>query len=402
MSINTQLKPAASQKRSDAEEDAARRRYRDVLKVTLIGSAFDLLLGVAKIVGGIVSTSTALIADGVHSLSDLLTDFIVIYAAKHSHREADEEHPYGHGRIETLATVGLGIALFVVAGGIAWDAIISLFHPDHLWQPGVLALVIAILSIVIKEALFHYSMRIARKYRSNMLKANAWHSRTDAISSIIVVIGIVGSMAGLDYLDAIAAVGVAVMIAKISWDLVWHSVRELIDTGLEPDRIDAIRESILQVSGVRALHILRTRRMGGDALVDVHIQVAPTISVSEGHHISETVRERVIDEIDEVADVMVHIDPEDDETAAPNVGLPLRGDLLRQLRQAWTGLPGAQQIRDEDVTLHYLDGRILVELVLQLDLLAKDPLASRQQIAAQFETAARTVGKIKRIQIYFA
>lgn len=402
MNNNPQSQAASAPAESQVEDDAVRRRYRDVLKVTLIGSAFDLILGIVKIIGGIVSTSTALIADGVHSLSDLLTDFIVIYAAKHSHREADEEHPYGHGRIETLATVGLGLALFAVAAGIAWDAIDGLFHPDNLWQPGMLALVIACLSIVVKEGLYHYSMRIARKYRSNMLKANAWHSRTDAISSIIVVIGILGSMAGLHYLDAIAAVGVAVMIAKISWDLIWHSARELIDTGLEPERIEAIRESILQVGGVRALHILRTRRMGGDALVDVHIQVAPTISVSEGHHISETVRERVIDEIDEVADVMVHIDPEDDETAAPNLGLPLRTDILQQLRKAWLELPGADNIRDDDVTLHYLDGRVEVDLVLDLDLLGKDPLASRQQIAAQFESAARVVSKIRRVQIYFA
>jgi cation diffusion facilitator family transporter len=402
MEHNTHHHPATMRPPNDSTNEAAKLRYREVLKVTLIGSAFDLILGIAKIVGGFISTSTALIADGVHSLSDLFTDFIVIYAAKHSHREADAEHPYGHGRIETLATVALGLSLMAVAIGIAWDAVSRLFHPDRLWHPGVLALVLASLSIVVKEGLYHYSMGIARKYRSNMLKANAWHSRTDAISSVIVVIGILGSMAGLNYLDAIAAIGVAFMIVKISWDLTWHSVRELIDTGLEPERIAAIRESILHVDGVKALHILRTRRMGGDALVDVHIQVAPTISVSEGHHISETVRQQVIQEIDEVADVMVHIDPEDDESAAPNIGLPLRSTILQQLKQAWSGIEGADSIRDEDVTLHYLNGKIQVELVLHLALLAKDPLASRQQITAQFESAAQTVKNIKRIQIYFA
>ena len=402
MEHETHQHPVTMQPPEGAASTAAQRRYREVLKVTLIGSAFDFILGVVKIVGGFMSTSTALIADGVHSLSDLFTDFIVIYAAKHSHREADAEHPYGHGRIETLATVALGLALMVVAVGIAWDAVTRLFHPDRLWQPGVLALVLASMSIVVKEALYHYSMRIARKYRSNMLKANAWHSRTDAISSVIVVIGIVGSMAGLHYLDAIAAIGVAFMIVKISSELTWHSVRELIDTGLEPERIEAIRESILNVDGVKALHILRTRRMGGDALVDVHIQVSPTISVSEGHHISETVRAKVIQEIDEVADVMVHIDPEDDEVAAPNVGLPLRSTILEQLKQAWSGIEGFTAIRDDDITLHYLNGKIVVELVLDLERLEKDPLASREQIAAQFVSAAREVNYIKRIQIYFA
>lgn len=402
MGNSTQQHPVTMRPPTDAASEAAKERYRNVLRVTLIGSAFDLILGVAKIVGGFISTSTALIADGVHSLSDLFTDFIVIYAAKHSHREADAEHPYGHGRIETLATVALGLALLAVAVGISWDAITRLFQPDRLWHPGKLALVLASLSIVIKEALYHYSMTIARKYRSNMLKANAWHSRTDAISSVVVVVGVLGSMAGLNYLDAIAAVGVALMIAKISWDLTWHSVRELIDTGLEPERVQAIRESILHVDGVKALHILRTRRMGSDALVDVHIQVAPKISVSEGHHISETVRERVIKEIDEVADVMVHIDPEDDETAAPNIGLPLRKAILDNLKQAWTGLRGVEAIRDEDVTLHYLNGKIQVELVLPVEILAQDPLASREQIAAQFESAARGINNIKRVQVYFA
>jgi cation diffusion facilitator family transporter len=402
MTSNAPHHPATMRPPSDVASDAAKRRYREVLKVTLIGSLFDLVLGIAKIIGGFISTSTALIADGVHSLSDLFTDFIVIYAAKHSHREADAEHPYGHGRIETLATVVLGISLLTVAIGISWDAVTRLFQPDRLWHPGYLALVLAALSIFIKEGLYHYSMRIARKYRSNMLKANAWHSRTDAISSVIVVIGVAGSMAGLTYLDAIAAVGVAVMIAKISWDLIWHSVRELIDTGLEPERIEEIRESILHVDGVKALHILRTRRMGGDALVDVHIQVEPRISVSEGHHISEIVREQVIQEIDEVADVMVHIDPEDDETAAPNVGLPLRRAVLHQLQHAWRDIEGAAAVREEDITLHYLNGKIHVELVLSMDVLGKDPLASRQQVAAQFESAATTLDNIKRVQVYFA
>ena len=209
-------------------------RYKEVRKVTLIGSAVDLSLGVAKLIGGFIAQSQALIADGIHSLSDLATDFIVLYAAKHAHKDADAEHPYGHARFETLATVVLGVALIAVAIGIGIDAVDRLFHEERLLQPTKLALFIAVVSIIAKEIIYHYSMTIARKYRSEMLKANAWHSRTDAISSVIVVIGVLGSMAGLLYLDAIAAVGVAVMIAKIGWDLALQSLRELIDTGLEP------------------------------------------------------------------------------------------------------------------------------------------------------------------------
>ena len=363
-------------------------RYKEIRNVTLIGSVVDLSLGVAKIFGGFVASSQALIADGVHSLSDLATDIIVLYAAKHAHREADEEHPYGHGRIETLATVILGVGLVAVAVGIGIDAVDRLFNVERLLQPTILALYIALVSVVAKEFIYHYSMRIARKFRSDMLKANAWHSRTDAISSIIVAIGVVGSMSGLDYLDAIAAVFVAVMIAKIGWDLVFSSLRELIDTGLDPERVELIRNKINEVHGVKALHVLRTRRMGGDALVDVHIQVEPNLSVSEGHHISESVRERVMKDVEEVSDVMVHIDPEDDEVVAPSKHLPLRQDVLKQLKAAWSGIEGTSLIRDRDITLHYLEGKLRIDLVLPLTLLENEPLVTRDRIARQFDDLA--------------
>ncbi|MDH5444403.1 MAG: cation diffusion facilitator family transporter [Gammaproteobacteria bacterium] len=379
-------------------EEQRSDRYRATIKVTLIGSVIDLLLGVAKIVVGYLAHSAALIADGIHSLSDLGTDAIVLYAAKHSHVEADDEHPYGHGRIETVATVALGVALIAVAVGISYDAIDRLFHPEALWVPGMWALVVAAISIVAKEAIYHYTMHMAKKYRSNMLKANAWHSRSDAISSIIVVIGVAGAMAGLNYLDAVAAVGVALMVAKIGWDLAWHSLRELIDTGLEPERVEEIRKSILGVDGVKTLHILRTRLMGGEALVDVHIQVDPQLSVSEGHQISETVRHSLIKEYDEVSDVMVHIDPEDDEVHAPNAGLPLREKLLDQLNTAWAGIDESSQI--DDITLHYLEGKIDVELLLPLAVIAHDP-ARGEELTRRFDQIADSLSEIGQIKLRY-
>ncbi|MCK5640330.1 MAG: cation transporter, partial [Gammaproteobacteria bacterium] len=338
--------------------------YRATVKVTLIGAVLDLVLGVAKIVVGVISHSQALIADGVHSLSDLGTDIVVLYAAKHSHREADEDHPYGHGRIETVATVILGTALIAVAIGIGYDSVQRLFHPDELLQPGMLALIVAGVSVVSKEAIYHYTMRVAKRLRSNMLKANAWHSRSDAISSVVVMIGVGGTMAGLPYLDAIAAVLVSLMIIKIGWELAWHSVQELVDTGLDADRVEASREVIQTVDGVHELHMLRTRRMGADALVDVHIIVDPKISVSEGHYISETVRSQLIKQVEEVQDVLVHIDPEDDEKMAPSMGLPSRSEIKAALEACWKELPEAEQI--QRITLHYLDGKIWVEVVLPL------------------------------------
>ena len=374
-------------------------RYRETIKVTLIGSVVDLLLGVFKIQFGFLSQSQALIADGIHSLSDLATDAIVLYAAKHSHTEADEEHPYGHGRFETVATVGLGIALLVVAIGISIDATLRLFNPEKLLIPSMGALIVAAISIVSKEAIYHYTIHVARKYKSNMLRANAWHSRSDAISSVVVLVGVAGSMAGLWYLDAIAAIGVGLMIAKIGWDLAWHSIRELVDTGLDAERVEAIREIILAVDGVVSLHILRTRRMAGEALVDVHIQVAPHISVSEGHYVSETVRARIIKEIEEVTDVMVHIDPENDEVTPPNTGLPLRRKLMAQLEDQWRGLEAASRI--EEVTLHYLEGQIQVELKLPLAMLEGNAQASRDALQAQFTTVAEKLDDVSAITLSY-
>lgn len=375
------------------------RRYKDTIKVTLVGSAVDLVLGVAKIIIGFAAQSQALIADGVHSLSDLVTDFAVLYAAKHSHREADDAHPYGHGRIETVATVGLGIALIGVAFGIVIDATHRLFNPTTLFIPGTLALVIALISVLSKEAIYQYTMVIARRYRSNMLRANAWHSRSDAISSIIVVVGILGSMAGLVYLDAIAAIGVGIMIAKIGWDLSWHSLKELIDTGLEADRLEEITKLILDVDGVKTLHILRSRLMGADALIDVHIQVEPRISVSEGHYISETVRSKLIRGIEEVVDVMVHIDPEDDEDGPINTKLPLRKEMLKKLESAWSDVDVAKQI--ENITLHYLLGKVQIELLLPRAILHNAQPDAASAINKQFIQALADIEEISQVSVYF-
>ena len=337
-------------------------RYQDIRKVTLVGAVVDLVLGVAKIIVGVIASSQALIADGIHSLSDLATDFLVLFAAKHAHREADDEHPYGHGRIETVATVVLGVSLVVVAIGISYDAVRRLMAPELLLHPGWMALLVAVISVLSKELIYQYTARAARRLRSKMLHANAWHSRSDAISSIIVVIGVVATMLGYPSFDALAAVAVALMVAKIGWDLLWQSLQELIDTALDPERVEAIRETIMAVDGVRTCHMLRTRHSGSDALVDVHIQVDPALSVSEGHQIGEAVRWRLIKTIDDVSDVTVHIDPEDDELASSCKGLPLRDEVLRRLEQQWQHLDIGERL--DKVVVHYLNGKVHVEVFL--------------------------------------
>lgn len=338
-------------------------RYRQTIRITLIGSVIDFLLGVTKIFVGYTAHSQALIADGIHSLSDLGTDFVVLYAAKHAHAEADEEHPYGHGRIETLATVGLALALITVAAGICFDAIRRIMNPDHLLQPGFWAIAVALISVISKELIYRYTMKIAERHDSDMLRANAWHSRTDAISSIVVIIGVAGAMMGYPLLDSLAAIAVAAMIGKIGFDLVWRSSQELIDTALSPEDTETINHAISNVDGVLNQHQLRTRKSGGQALADVHIQVPPRISVSEGHQISETVRWSVIKAMPNMLDVTVHIDAEDDDEGPIGVRLPLRQALLESLQTLWEDHPAASDI--QDIRLHYLDGKIEVELYLE-------------------------------------
>jgi cation diffusion facilitator family transporter len=380
----------------DSATDSMDARYREVRKVTVVGGVVDLLLGIVKILVGTTANSQALIADGVHSLSDLATDFLVLFAAKHSHREADEEHPYGHGRIETVATVILGVALALVAIGICYDALQRMRDPELLAHPGMLALLVALVSVASKEIIYHYTVRVARRLRSNMLHANAWHSRSDAISSVIVVIGVAGTMYGFTYLDAIAAAAVGLMIAKIGWDLLWKSLQELIDTSLEEDKVAAIRKAILDVSGVRALHMLRTRRSGSDALVDVHILVDPGLSVSEGHMIGEHVRTQLIGAMDDVSDVTVHIDPEDDEVASPCSHLPLRDEVMRRLEKRWAKLHPKPDI--EKVVLHYLDGKVHVDIFVH-------PMdtdeAGRKKLAGTIRKTARKVDDIGNVEVYF-
>jgi len=360
-------------------------RYRETAKVTIAGGILDLILGVAKLVAGYFAYSQALIADGIHSLSDLATDGMVLYAARHSNAGPDAEHPYGHGRFETIATVGLAVALILVASGIAYGAVMRLFEPEVLPHPGIWALIVAALSIISKEWVYHYTMRVARRQRSEMLRANAWHSRTDAFSSVIVLIGVAGTMAGFSYLDALAAIGVALIIAHIGWGLGWDALKELADTSADQHLVESLRERIMDVGGVLGLHLLRTRHAGGQVLVDLHIVIDADISISEGHHISEVVRNRLLDEFEGVTDVTVHIDPEDDEYEAKTLGLPMRNEMLDRIQRQLDGIDGLDRI--EHFTLHYLAGKIRVEALMAFDQNSEPEIC--RQVEKRFQGALK-------------
>lgn len=367
-------------------------------RVTLVGAVVNGVLSLAKIIFGWLGNSAALVADGIHSLSDLASDGLVWYAARHSNKEADEDHPYGHGRIETLATAALGAILIGVGIALAVDAGGRIFNPSELKLPGMMALAVAAVSILSKEVLYHYTMHVARQQNSRLLKANAWHHRSDAVSSIVVFVGILGAMLGVAYLDAIAAVVVAVMIAGIGWELGSAAIRELIDTALEPETVERIREVIVEVDGVHSLHMLRTRRMGHEAMADVHILVDdPHFSVSEGHQISEAVRFKLLKEIDEITDVTVHIDPEDDEEAPICAGLPLRPRIEQELSEAWADIPLAKRIKR--LRLHYLNGKVEVDVLTT----PKDDaaLGELREQGERLREAAASLSYVGRVNIQF-
>ena len=378
--------------------DAAPERYAIIRRVTLVGAGVDLVLALGKIGGGFAAHSQSLVADGVHSLSDLVTDLLVLLAAKLARAKPDAEHPYGHERIETAATVALGVVLILIGAGIAFDAFRRLFHPEDLPIPAWWAMAIAAVSVGFKEGVYHYTMRAAKRFRSKLLEANAWHARSDAASSIVVIIGVGGTLLGLGYLDAIAAVIVAWMIGRMGYRIARQSVEELIDTGLDPGQVESIRAALMEVDGVRDLHMLRTRQMGPKSLVDVHILLDdPKLSVSEGHQISETARAELIRKFHDIEDVTVHIDPEDDEEMAQGRHLGLRGEVEARLRAAWADVPEAGSIRR--ITLHYLDGRIEVEVELPLELaLGSD---SPEPIRQRFEQAARKDPDVSGVRILF-
>ncbi len=377
-------------------EDLRLQQNRAKQRVTLAGALVNLLLAVGKVAAGFYGQSQALIVDGIHSFSDLATDALVFVTFRFAGHAADETHPYGHGRFETIASVALGLFLALLAGGIVWDAAQRLQGEAPLWHPNRWALYAAGVSILAKEAMYRYTIHVARKTRSRLLEANAWHHRSDAVSSMVVVIGIVGVLYGYHFADAVAAIVVGLMIAKIGLQLVIESAQELVDTALPARRVREIERAILSTEGVHSLHSLRTRRMAGEALVDVHIQVHPEISVSEGHAIADKVRDRLLQEFEEITDVTVHIDAERDVAQAP-MKLPLRGEVIRRLRQAWGTLPFAGRI--QRINLHYLGGKIHVEVYLPLDVISEAVPA--EKIIRQLRQAAKPFNFIGSVQVYF-
>ncbi len=339
-------------------------KIKDLQKTTIIGAIANVALALFKIVFGFFSNSQALLIDGVHSFSDLITDLLVIVVTKFSDDEPDKEHPYGHQRFETIGAMVIGAFLIAVAGGIAYNSAERVFS-NQLITPGWSAIFIAILSIASKEWLYRYTMKVATHTNSSILKANAWHHRTDSLSSIVVMIGLIGAYAGYNWLDPVAAVIVAVMIAKVGWDLAWNNIQELVDTAPPQDFIEKIEKIISEITEIKDVHKLRCRKAGANILLDLHIQVEPYISVSEGHQIGDCVTHRLLTQIDELIDVTVHVDPEEDEDKdlySDEIMLPLRSEIISILQDRWLNKYEFSIIKQ--INIHYTDKHVILEVIL--------------------------------------
>ncbi|HOY23974.1 MAG TPA: cation diffusion facilitator family transporter [Cellvibrio sp.] len=277
-------------------------------RTTLVSVVVNIVLSALQIVTGWLSGSQALIADGIHSLSDLVSDFVVLFAGHHSKAEPDADHHYGHYRYENAASLVLGVLLLAVGVGMLWSAINKMIHPTALVPVSSLALWVALIALVAKELLFRYMLAVAQRIRSSMLIANAWHARSDAASSLVVALGIGGSLLGYPLLDPIAALVVGLMVVKMGFSFAWNSLHDLMDRAADIEEIEKIRATILATPGIQGLHDLRTRKTGDLIIVDVHLEIRGDITVTEGHDIAVNARKNVMASLP-VLDVMTHVDP---------------------------------------------------------------------------------------------
>ncbi|HGJ5899887.1 cation diffusion facilitator family transporter [Arsenophonus apicola] len=296
------------EKHSYFVSDEQRIKFKAARKSTIVSIVVNFFLSLWQIIIGFLAHSQGLIADGLHSLSDLLADFVVLIANKHSHKQPDADHPYGHFRYENGASLVLGTILLVVGAGMVWKAIEKMLNPAEIPDVHIIALVVALLSLIVKEGLFRYMLAVANRVNSSMLVANAWHARSDAASSLVVAIGIVGSLCGIKIYDPIAALIVGALVIKMGYKFTYQAFNDLMDKGADEQTLAAIRKQLLAMEGVVDIHDLKTRKSGDYLLVDVHLEVNGLLTVEQGHQIAVSARKKLL-ENPAILNVMIHIDP---------------------------------------------------------------------------------------------
>lgn len=290
-------------------------RLKQINKVTIVGFFVNLLLTIAKVIAGIIGKSSAMVADGIHSLSDFATDIIVLVFVKYSSKDLDQDHKYGHGKFETFATMIIAFALLAVGIGIFWSGlnkVIAALKGEIIEQPGIIALYAALVSIVSKEALYWYTVNTGKKVNSQAVIANAWHHRSDAFSSIGTALGISGAIfLGEKWrvLDPIAGIIVSFFIIKVAWDIAKPSIKELLESSLPEETENEISDLIKNVQGVKNFHKLKTRKIGNTYAIEAHVRVDKDLSVEASHNIASEIEKLLREKFGIQTHIGIHIEP---------------------------------------------------------------------------------------------
>jgi cation diffusion facilitator family transporter len=294
----------------NSENEQTLDPIHETKRITWIGLGINLFLTAVKFITGIAGSSQAVIADAFHSLSDIITDVAVLLGVRYWTAPADEDHPYGHSRIETIITAFIALALFTVGAGIGWNAISTIRDADVV-RPGLIAVIGAAFSIVLKEYLYHWTVRIGKSIKSQALIANAWHHRSDAFSSIPALIAVLlaSLLPGLAFIDHLGAFIVSLFIIKVSWDLIKPTLSELTDRGADQRDIERIKTIALEVEGVKEVHAIRSRRHGSGFFLDLHVLVDDDKTVRDGHEITRNVKQRLLERGPDIIDVVIHLEP---------------------------------------------------------------------------------------------
>ncbi len=364
------------------------------IRAIVVGMFANILLSLFKFAGGILGNSVALVADAIHSLSDLVTDIIVLFTHRIGKMPQDEDHPYGHGRAETIGATVIGMLIIVTGIGVTyetWEAMGEGFGQ----APGLLAASAALFSILVNEGLFHYTRRVGEETNSPSLVANAWHHRSDAISSIAALIGIVGAWQGFAFMDPLAGAVVGCLIVKVGIDITRQGVRDLMDTALSDEHTKKIHAILSEIPEVLHFHDLRTRVIGGEFLIDVHILVNPEMTVTEGHRVAETARRNLIKAIRNIQDVLVHVDGEHD-AEVEGIYPVTRKALLEIARPLIAELAG--NISQPQIRVHHIKGKNMVDVFIKIG--SNQNMEDSRALVANIKSKLETTPQIDQARVF--
>ena len=373
-------------------------RGNAIARASFTAMAINATLAILQILIGLAANAFSLVADAIHTLADLTTDAMVSWAGRSGGAPPDDNHPYGHGRFETFASFVLGLVLLGVGCGFLWAAGMRLQTLEHAPPIETAAFVMALITLLAKEGMYHWLRRRGRALKAQVLEAAAWHARSDAASSLVVAIGIGGSLAGYRFLELLAAALVGFMIASMGVRFAYRAVRELVDTGLDPEEVARIAEAIRTTPGVEDLHQIRTRRMADRILLDAHIQVAPRLSVSEGHRVADLVFARLKERFPHLDDALIHVDHENDMTRPPGQmqALTDRTELVQELR----ALPAFAAATPDWIILHYQGGRTHLDLQIPAEQAPFLLTADRTALFSQLESLRQRHPDLATIRLF--